>query len=358
MHSQLLERVLSEGEYRDNPPMATETDDRPFTKTNLTQGDIHPHVPLFRMTDNPIISIVTPCYNGLPYIQDALDSLQDQQYENIDHIVVDGGSTDGTLDILERSPDVRYISEPDEGIYDALNKGLDLAGGDLIGWLNADDKYAEGTFQRFAEAYRENPSCDLIAGDCSVFRESNGKEEDVERMEFSGAEAFGNGEITHSDVLLNGCLMSSSLVESLGPFDDQLVIGGDREYLIRIAASQPQLVRIHDVVYRFRMHEGSLTYSSEDGRSDGWRNATEDSIKYLPKHLSNPQLPDPLEQYCRSHFRHRAGRLLRYYLSHRDLENALRVGRRILETDPRWFLWALRQVVDRPSALREPKSIG
>jgi len=306
------------------------------------------------MNDDTLISVITPCFNGMPYITEAIESVRSQPYQNVEHIVVDGGSTDGTTEILDQYPDIRYISEPDDGIYDALNKALEMARGDLIGWLNADDKYAENVFERIAECARENPSCDLIAGNCSVFEVENGTEREVQTMEFSEREAFSKGEIAHSDVLLNGCMLSSDLMSSLGNFDDKLVIGGDRDYLIRIAASKPDIVRLHETVYRFRMHEDSLTYSPDEGRNDAWKPGAEDSMRYLPRYMSKPGTPDALMDYCRFHFRQRAGRLLRHYLSNRDVENAGRIFRTIIRTDPGWYLWALRKIITRPSALREP----
>ncbi len=87
------------------------------------------------------VSIVTVVYNGAKYIERAIDSVAAQEYPNIEYIIIDGGSTDGTLEILERrSKDIsRYISEPDKGIYDAMNKGIALSTGDWIYFLGCDD---------------------------------------------------------------------------------------------------------------------------------------------------------------------------------------------------------------------------
>src|SRR4029453_6680561 len=86
-------------------------------------------------------SIVTPCLNAVKTLEATLESVAVQDYPLVEHIVVDGGSTDGTLALLRSRPDVRWISEPDEGLSDAVNKGIAMATGDLIGWLNADDLY-------------------------------------------------------------------------------------------------------------------------------------------------------------------------------------------------------------------------
>lgn len=88
-----------------------------------------------------LVSIVTPSLNQARYIREALDSVRSQTYGAVEHIVVDGGSTDGTLEILAEYDHLRWVSEPDHGQSQALNKGFGLAQGDVFGWLNADDAY-------------------------------------------------------------------------------------------------------------------------------------------------------------------------------------------------------------------------
>jgi glycosyltransferase involved in cell wall biosynthesis len=87
------------------------------------------------------VSIITVVYNGKNTIEDCLKSIYSQTYPEIEHIVVDGGSADGTVDIIKRNKKSisKWISEPDKGIYDALNKGIKMATGDIIGFLHADD---------------------------------------------------------------------------------------------------------------------------------------------------------------------------------------------------------------------------
>jgi glycosyltransferase len=90
------------------------------------------------------ISIVTSVFNNKSYIEDCIKSVLNQTYQNIEYIIIDGGSTDGTLDVIKKYNDkiAKWISEPDNGIYDALNKGIRLASGNIVGFLHADDVYA------------------------------------------------------------------------------------------------------------------------------------------------------------------------------------------------------------------------
>lgn len=121
---------------------------------------------------NPLISVVTVVYNGELHIEQTIKSVIDQSYDNIEYIIIDGGSTDSTLDIIKKYEDKidYWISEPDHGIYNAMNKGASLCSGHYIAFLNADDWYNDDTLSLVAKA-SENGSFDFIAGDQAVFRD-------------------------------------------------------------------------------------------------------------------------------------------------------------------------------------------
>lgn len=113
------------------------------------------------------ITIVTVAFNAASTITDTLQSIAGQTYPDVEHILVDGASTDGTLAIVERHGKhvARMISEPDQGIYDAMNKGLRLATGDVIGFLNADDVYADTGVLERVSAIMESEKLDALFGD-------------------------------------------------------------------------------------------------------------------------------------------------------------------------------------------------
>src|ERR1700755_1492305 len=92
------------------------------------------------------ISIITPSYNQGRFIEDAILSVLSQGYPDFEHIVIDNCSTDNTLDVLKKYPHVKWVSEPDRGQSNALNKGFGLSTGDVLGWLNCDDFYLPGAF--------------------------------------------------------------------------------------------------------------------------------------------------------------------------------------------------------------------
>jgi glycosyltransferase involved in cell wall biosynthesis len=102
-----------------------------------------------------LVSIITPSLNQARYLREALESVRAQTYSPIEHIVVDGGSTDGSLDVLREYETIRWTSEPDRGQSHALNKGLALARGEVLGWLNADDAYLPEAVEQAVAAIRD-----------------------------------------------------------------------------------------------------------------------------------------------------------------------------------------------------------
>ncbi len=124
----------------------------------------------------PSFTIVTPCLNGAATLSSTLESVRDQDYGGeVEHVVVDGGSTDGTLDILASAPDVRYISEPDRGLSDAVNKGIRMARNEVVGWLNADDIYLPGALGRVGKALADRPDALWATGPCLII-DADGRE--------------------------------------------------------------------------------------------------------------------------------------------------------------------------------------
>lgn len=123
----------------------------------------------------PSFSVITPSFNQGDYIETTVRSVIAQNYSSFEHIVIDGGSTDGTVRILEKYPHLKWVSERDDGQADALNKGFMMASGDIVAWLNSDDWYLEGAFDRVAEVFQSNPDVKIVLGDCVWFYEESGR---------------------------------------------------------------------------------------------------------------------------------------------------------------------------------------
>ncbi len=116
----------------------------------------------------PKVSVITPSYNQGQFIEETILSVKNQDYPDIEHIIIDGGSTDNTIEILKKYEDrlnTRWVSEPDEGQADAVNKGFEMAEGDIVGWLNSDDLYySRDAVSTIVAQFQKNPDVDIIYG--------------------------------------------------------------------------------------------------------------------------------------------------------------------------------------------------
>ena len=130
------------------------------------------------MNENmPLVSIVTPSYNQGKFIEYAILSVKNQCYPNIEHIIVDGGSTDNTIDVIrkyEGEYNLRWISEPDRGQSDAINKGFKMAKGEVIGWINSDDAYlSRSTISEVVKFFNTNLDAKIVYGDTVLINAEN-----------------------------------------------------------------------------------------------------------------------------------------------------------------------------------------
>lgn len=128
------------------------------------------------MSKKPLVSIITPSFNCAQYLEETILSVRVQNYSNIEHIVVDGGSTDGSVDILKKyDGQIKWISEPDNGMYDAINKGFAMARGEILTYINADDLYfSKDTIRLVIDEFARNASIDFTYGHCA-FTDVKGK---------------------------------------------------------------------------------------------------------------------------------------------------------------------------------------
>jgi glycosyltransferase len=177
------------------------------------------------------ISIITVAYNSARTIGDTLESLGAQSHSDIEHIVVDGGSTDGTREIVAArgSAVSRFVSERDEGIYDAMNKGLSMATGDWVGFLNADDTFADSqSVERIA--YAAMTGTDVIYGDLLYVDEAMDRTIRYWQAGEFRPERLRLGWMPPHPTLY----VRRSITQSLGGFDISLRIAADYEYMLRL----------------------------------------------------------------------------------------------------------------------------
>jgi glycosyltransferase involved in cell wall biosynthesis len=211
----------------------------------------------------PRISVITPCLNGARYIAAALDSVPFAMTAEIEHVVVDGGSNDGTLELLAQRPHLRILRGADRGVYDALNKGLAAAQGDIIGFLNADDRYADGAFVFLDEAFKD-PQVAAAGGEAVAFRGAPADDGSVVDHYVSAAAdlAF---HATLGNPAINAWFFRRSVFADIGDFDPSYRVAGDREFMLRLAVSGLRCAILPGLVYRYRIHPGSMTFSGNPG---------------------------------------------------------------------------------------------
>jgi glycosyltransferase involved in cell wall biosynthesis len=148
----------------------------PSDEARVFQGDLS-------MSSSPLVSIVTPSYNHAIYLEEALQSVRAQTYPHVEHIVIDGASTDQTLEVLRRYTDrLRWVSEPDAGQASAINKGFRMARGEIWGWLNADDTLAADAVQIAVQAFLQEPDVMMVYGEGFVIDETGKR---VGRFEYT-----------------------------------------------------------------------------------------------------------------------------------------------------------------------------
>jgi glycosyltransferase involved in cell wall biosynthesis len=180
--------------------------------------------------NNPLVSIVTPSFNKGPFIEETLLSIRNQTYKNIEHIVVDGGSTDETLSILKKySSDLIWFSEPDTGQSDAINKGWRMAKGDIIAFLNADDTYLPNAVEIAVNYFLEHPETGMIYGD-GILSDENG----TFLTNFTAGEFnLKNLVFCKDNILQPAVFLRKPVFETVGDVDVDLHLAMDLDYWIR-----------------------------------------------------------------------------------------------------------------------------
>lgn len=208
------------------------------------------------------ISVITVCYNSAETIDHTLRSVREQTHGNIEHIVVDGGSKDNTLEVVAvEGPHVaKLVSEEDNGIYDAMNKGIQLATGDVVAFLNADDFYKHAEVLAQVARVMHAEKLDALYGDVEFFRP--GRPDTIARRYNSGrftVRKLGSGWMPAHPALF----VRRALFERYGAFRTDYRIAGDFEFIARVFR-HPELRHRHLPESLVRMQLGGISTS-------GWR---------------------------------------------------------------------------------------
>lgn len=205
------------------------------------------------MSDRPLVSIVTPSYNQARYLEESIRSVLEQDYPNIEYIVVDGGSTDGSREIIERYADrlAWWSSGADGGQAAALNDAFARAKGDILGWLNSDDTLLPGSISTVVAALEEDPDVLLVYGD-AVFIDEHSRE--TGRFHSADLDPVEMARTCVDHINPQGALFRRRALEVAGPLEGFYTF--DFEFVMRIGIAGP-VRRLPDPVATFRLHPES-----------------------------------------------------------------------------------------------------
>jgi glycosyltransferase len=209
--------------------------------------------------DAPKVSIVTPAYQSASYLEHALASVESAADGlSVEHVVADGGSDDGSLDMLRQAPLVRGWSEPDNGLYDAVWRAIESARGEFVQWVNADDALPEAFLSRALERFDDQPQLDAVVGD-TVFMDADGRAERVWR--YAAGDVFDpRSQAGGYFANINSIVFRRSTLLRAGRFRPELFsMAADIDMLIRFGLLSVRAAVLHEPAYCFRRHEGSLT---------------------------------------------------------------------------------------------------
>jgi glycosyltransferase involved in cell wall biosynthesis len=216
------------------------------------------------MENWPIVSIIVPNYNGARFIGETIESITTQDYPNLEIIVVDGASRDNSVKIAQKFPDVKVISMPDYGQAHAINRGMLLAKGEILAYLNSDDVYKPGAIRTVVEHFRLRPEIKVLMGECDYLDEKSDIIGHL-RPKFSGAEGIVKywGWDNWHCIPQQSTFWRREIMERIGLFDTERHFVMDLDYWIRVARMYPFHI-VPETLAAFRLVAGTKTVSNTD----------------------------------------------------------------------------------------------
>jgi glycosyltransferase involved in cell wall biosynthesis len=215
------------------------------------------------MTDSslPLVSIITPSFNQVRYLETTIQSVYSQDYPHIEYMIVDGGSEDGSVDVIKKyeSKLAWWVSEKDKGQTDAINKGFARARGEILAWLNSDDTYQPGAAASAVRYLQEHPQVGMVYGDCNFINEAGhviGK--------------FGSAQTSYrllrqgySHIPQQTMFFRADLWKQVGPLDPSFYFAMDYDLWTRIAA-RSEIKYVPQTWANFRLHTSGKTILADD----------------------------------------------------------------------------------------------
>ncbi len=287
--------------------------------TNRTTHKMLSHVSL--------LSIITPSLNQCAYITEAIDSVMKETHTKLEYIILDGGSTDGTFSVLEeygrRYQQIRWMSESDKGQAAAVNKGMKMAKGDIIAWLNADDVYMLGALDIVSEYFQKYPEVDIVYGDCDYTDEAEGFLEAYSTAPYDYAKLV---KFAINYIPQPATFIRRRVLESVGFLDESLHYVMDYDYWIR-AGLRHNIAYIPVKLAKMRVHRDAKSIKNLG-------NFSQELLAIYTKLFSSVDLPDAvrkLEKEAMHHAYYRAAHIA-FWANQPD--RAYQYGQKALQLKP------------------------
>lgn len=298
----------------------------------------------------PKLSIVTPVFNGGKTLEKNIQSIIAQHYDNVEHIIIDGGSTDNTLDIIRKyeSHIAYWHSKPDGGALYAINAGIERATGDLVVQLMADDFYEPDTLHKVAQALIANPDADIISCGGRIISYDAKTNRYLTKSVYQNKDLDLNFYNICFDVSAICCrFVRKSLYNKIGAYivTDQLsrhLYSSDKEFLLRALVAHAKNVTIDHIGHNYLAHSGSMTFSSN-------RKVTarmyEEHMHFAEDYLANKKLTDEQRLVLKYWYQHQSARCAFYLLATGSFSRAFKVIRKDL---PRFHIKWLAEFISAP----------
>ena len=298
--------------------------------------------------NKPLISVVTPCLNRADLIERAIQSVLAQKFDSFEHIIIDGGSTDGTLALLKKYPHLKVFVGKDKGVYDAMNKGIAMAQGSYINLLNSDDFYANDCFQHIKKIDRSEEKFDILVGSATVTRQKTNSDLEITRTISSRILRDPLYAATFGVPIPNAWFIKRSVFEFIGSFNLNYSLIADRDFLIRCWENNVRFITIDAVLYNYFQHEGSLTISTDRiQRLKRIYQSIELSEKYIKS--SNPDLKSLSEKW----FIYLTGEGVKTSLRLVRINQAYQIAHALVKKNPMWTPQLIKECLTKRRRVKD-----